>query len=380
MDSDPSALLALTKVDEGTLILSGNNTYTGATTINGGVLQIGNGSNTGTLGSHSDTFIASGAELRINRTDIFGYAYNGELTGSGTVNVVSGARFDLATNNQTESSNLSFNVNGTLALRDVAQVHLGELTGSGTIQRGGTGTNASTIVIGGKGTDSTFDGNITVNNFSIEKTGDGTLTLTGDNDYGGTTTVNAGTLLINGNQSDATGAVTVASAATLGGIGTVGGATTISGTLSPGNSIGKINFGNDLGLDAASIFEWELNGASTTGRGMNYDAVNVGGSLSGSDAIFRAVLTTGSFADAFWTVDRSWTDIFMNTDEDTSLSFASLFTSIEYWEGDTNVTAGIDTYGSFDISGNTLTWTAIPEPSTALYGFLLSFGLLRRRC
>ncbi len=203
LDSDASAFLALTKVDEGTLILSGNNTYTGATTINGGVLQIGNGGNTGTLGTNSNTFIASGAELRINRTDTFGYQYTGALTGSGTVNVVSGARFDLTNNSQTDSGDLSFNLDGALALRNVAEVHLGELTGSGTIARGGTANNPTTIVIGGKGTDATFDGTITTNttqntanNFSVEKTGAGILTLAGENTYGGNTTINEGTLVL----------------------------------------------------------------------------------------------------------------------------------------------------------------------------------------
>ena len=36
-------------------------------------------------------------------------------------------------------------------------------------------------------------------------------------------------------------------------------------------------------------------------------------------------------------------------------------------------------YGTFTISGTSLTYTAVPEPTTALAGLLLAAGLLRRR-
>jgi hypothetical protein len=35
--------------------------------------------------------------------------------------------------------------------------------------------------------------------------------------------------------------------------------------------------------------------------------------------------------------------------------------------------------GYFSISGGTLKWTAVPEPTSALAGLLLGGGLLRRR-
>lgn len=35
--------------------------------------------------------------------------------------------------------------------------------------------------------------------------------------------------------------------------------------------------------------------------------------------------------------------------------------------------------GSFTLSGNTLSWTAVPEPTSALAGLLIGAGLLRRR-
>jgi autotransporter-associated beta strand protein len=217
---------------------------------------------------------------------------------------------------------------------------------------------------------------------NLTTAGANTITLTGANTYTGATTISAGTLLVNGSTASGS-AVSVASGATLGGTGTISGATTVDGTLAAGNSIGKLRFGNNLTINDASVFAWELNGTSETGRGTNYDAVNVGGSLAAGgsgDGVFRAVLTGGaSFADAFWTSDRTWTDIFMNSAETSNLSFSSLFSSFQYFEGSTNVTAGIGSYGNFTISGSNLTWTAIPEPTSALAGLLLTAGLLRHR-
>jgi autotransporter-associated beta strand protein len=69
----------------------------------------------------------------------------------------------------------------------------------------------------------------------LKQTGTGTITLSGANSYSSVTSVTAGTLLVNGNQTG-TGNVLVSSGATLGGIGKMPGAVTITGTLAPGNS------------------------------------------------------------------------------------------------------------------------------------------------
>jgi len=77
--------------------------------------------------------------------------------------------------------------------------------------------------------DTQFDGVIGEGaaGLGINKAGLATLTLAGDNTYTGATTVNEGTLLINGDQSGATGAVTVKLDAMLGGGGRVGGNVTV---------------------------------------------------------------------------------------------------------------------------------------------------------
>jgi autotransporter-associated beta strand protein len=69
---------------------------------------------------------------------------------------------------------------------------------------------------------------------NIVKTGTGLWRLTGKNEYKGTTTVNGGTLIVNG-QHTGTGLVTVAKGATLAGKGTLAGAVTVNGTLLVGD-------------------------------------------------------------------------------------------------------------------------------------------------
>ena len=67
----------------------------------------------------------------------------------------------------------------------------------------------------------------------VVKANTGTWTLSGNNSYTGATSIDGGTLVINGNQSTASGAITVGDdnaangSATLGGTGTVGGAITV---------------------------------------------------------------------------------------------------------------------------------------------------------
>lgn len=130
------------------------------------------------------------------------------------------------------------------------------------------------------------------------KAGSNTWVLGGNNTYTGTTSINQGTLLINGNQTVASGAVTVAGGATLGGGGTVGGATTVNDTavLSPGDGSGILSFAGNLvfgGGDSKSIFD-----LATGVRGTNYDGVTVGGALTfGGDLTLSidAALADGTY-------------------------------------------------------------------------------------
>lgn len=201
----------------------------------------------------------------------------------------------------------------------------------------------------------------------VTKTGDGSLTLSANNSYLGLTTVSAGTLIVNGNQSAATGDVTVATGARLQGTGTVGGSTSNNGTIAAGLTFSKSGAGvADLSFNTDSIFEWNI---SSTGA---YSVTDVEGNLSGSGAIFKILLN--DFSDNFWSSDHTWTleDIF--SPGSTLSNVSGIFGTL-----DTNRNAFGGGRG-FSYSGGSLTWAAaVPEPTSALAGTLLGVGLLRRR-
>lgn len=111
------------------------------------------------------------------------------------------------------------------------------------------------------------------------KTGAGTMALTANNVYTGTTTVNAGTLLVNGSLG-AGGGVTVQTGASLGGTGTINSAVAVNpgGTLAPGASIGTLTVNSSLTLNGNLAVE------VNTAAAPSNDVVNVTGTLSSSVA------------------------------------------------------------------------------------------------
>ena len=210
----------------------------------------------------------------------------------------------------------------------------------------------------------------------LVKSGNSDLTLSGLNSYSGPTSVTAGTLRVNGDQTAATGILTVDAGASLGGTGTIGGAATIAGIHVPGaspNDVGTQTFKGGLSYTATSLFSWTLGSESTTA---GFDKIDGNGTLAvNGNAIFRVVLgsTLGVLNSNFWDVNRTWSTIFTGfTGGDFSNSRLQVFDS-------NGAPANTGGQGQFSISGTTLTWTAVPEPSAALAGLLLGAGLLRRR-
>lgn len=90
----------------------------------------------------------------------------------------------------------------------------------------------------------------------LKKAGPGTQILSGTNTYTGLTTVEAGTLVVNGSLA---GDTLVDPAGTLKGIGTIHGILTNTGTVAPGNSIGTLTVGTYI--NNGGTYEVEVNGA-----------------------------------------------------------------------------------------------------------------------
>ena len=127
-------------VGGGTLILEGNNTYTGGTNVNAGILQVGTGGTTGTLGS--GPIVADGI-LRTARDGTFNLDQG--ITGFGNIEINNAATgLTVMTNANSYAGTTSVN-SGTL------QVGAGG-TGASMLNAtaaGTTGTGAVTVTPGG---------------------------------------------------------------------------------------------------------------------------------------------------------------------------------------------------------------------------------------
>jgi len=182
----------------------------------------------------------------------------------------------------------------------------------GTLQIGNGGTTGSIIgdvidngsLVFNRSDDVTFNG-IVSGSGSLEQAGKGTLTLTGANGYSGGTQVSAGSLYVDGDQSTATGAITVASGATLGGKGILGGNVTVAdgATLAPGSNgaIGTLAIHGDLGLSAGTMLDYTFGQANTAGGQFN-DLINVDGNLVLDGILNVGVAPGGSFGPGVYRV------------------------------------------------------------------------------
>lgn len=233
------------KLGTNTLTLSGTNNYTGNTTVSGGTLTA---TTAGALSSGSNFDIASGAALNLAGLTVT----LGNLSGSGTVSST-GGRLNVGIKAQpstfagTISGNVSVTKQGISTLKLTGtSTHTGDTTvGLGGLQLGdstasGDLSNTSEVVVARNGMltiarSDTFTFNRLISGTgALRQNGPGTLTLSGNNTYTGTTTVNGGTLKYGSATAVPTAsAVTVNSGTVLdfgGQAATRSGNTTVNGT------------------------------------------------------------------------------------------------------------------------------------------------------
>lgn len=296
---DSGGASSLTKTGAGTWVLTGNNSYTGGTFLNGGTLAV---ANDGNLGAASGALTFNGGTLE--NTSAF------TTSRSFTLNA-GGGTFQTDANLTVSSA-----IGGAGALTKTGAGSL-VLTGD-NLYTGGTTISAGTLQIGNGGTTGSIIGNVLNNGVlafarsdtvtfgglisgsgSVNQLGSGATVLTGSNTYTGATTVSAGSLIVNGNQSAATGLISVAGGGTLGGTGIIGGSVTIAngGILLPGNlgnSPGTLTIQKDLLLSGGSILNYNFGKAGTPGGPLN-DLTQVNGNLTLDGTINVSVSSGGSF-------------------------------------------------------------------------------------
>jgi outer membrane autotransporter protein len=302
----------LVKTTSDTLVLSGTNSYTGATNITAGTVQAGaanvlpgttavtvspgatldlNGQNL-TIGSMAGAGNVTLGAGTLASGDANNTSFSGVISGTGSVVKNGSGTWTLANNNayggttSVVAGTLQAGVTNALPTGTALSIASGasfdlngqsqtvaSLAGAGSVALG-----AGTLTVGDT-TSTSFSGNI-AGAGDFVKNGSGSLALSGTNSYDGTTSVNAGTLFVNGNQSNSKSAVNVASGATLGGSGVIAGPVTIASgaILAPGNSPGTLTMGA-LTLNTGSILNYEFGQSGTPGGPLN-DLTVVNGDLA----------------------------------------------------------------------------------------------------
>jgi autotransporter-associated beta strand protein/T5SS/PEP-CTERM-associated repeat protein len=130
---------------------------------------------------------------------------------------------------------------------------------------------------------------------TLTKIGPGTLALTATNSYSGATTIDGGTLIVNG--SIANSPVTVNAGGTLAGTGTVG-PTTINGggTFAPGNSPGTMTVAGNLAFQSGALYVVQV--TPSTASSTNVTAAG-NATLAGT---VQAAFAPGSYVSRHYTI------------------------------------------------------------------------------
>ena len=306
-DGSGGGTVAIAKIGGGTQTIAGASTYAGGTTVSTGTLVVGNKTalGTGTLtladgttfggagfegnnpgGAVSNPVVLSGGNVNMQAGAGFKDLWlSGAISGSGGINAIGGGRsLTLAGDNSftggvvVQDSTIRLQIShqnalgtGTLTWEQTSASALGlaakaDLRGNETYPNG----VPNNIVIAENGIFGVYgDGSMELSGVisgdtgSLKKRHSGNLVLSGDNTYRGGTTVDHGTLTVNGSLADSTMTINTAPASWGGG-------------NAPGvvNGTGTLNFNID---GATCDLIQVINGGTLdmTGLNITIDAVNV---------------------------------------------------------------------------------------------------------
>jgi autotransporter-associated beta strand protein len=268
---------SLTKSGSGNVILAADNVYSGGTTISAGTLQLGNG---GTTGSIQGDVLDNGV-FAINRSNA--YTFGGVISGNGAFQQIGGATTTLTATNTYAG--------GTT------------ITG-GTLQLGNGGTTGSII---GNVTDNavfainhsnafTFGGVISGTG-AFQQNGPGTTVLTATNSFTGTTTVNGGTLQVDGSIASSS-LTTVNANAALTGAGTVGNTAIANGGMfAPGSGTpgSFMTVSGNLAFQSGAQYLVQLNPTTSS-------FTRVTGTATLGNATVDAVYANGNYVEKRYTI------------------------------------------------------------------------------